>query len=504
MKSLISLLFLFKCLVIFTQTHERMVKYSGPLSDNATERFAAVWGYTRSDGKEYAVIGVRTAIRIFDITNPRNPVKVFNQTGLGFTWWREFKTYRNYIYGVCDNCSTVSNPQGLFILHMDSLINGVVRQQVDHYREAHNLYIDTTNARLYVVGAKNIPSGINTGIYIYSLSNPANPVLLRWYNTDRYSHDIFVRNNIVYSSEGYSGTYIYDMSDINNISLLGSTSVRAGYHHSVWLTDDNKYIYSAREIISGIPSIQPYPMTAYSLINNTPVNPVDFVPTYNNSTQLAIPHNPHLYKEKLFVSYYQDGVLVYDVSKANDPRLMAFYDTFHPNLPDIKNYDGAWGVFPFYSSGSIAVSDITNGLYILGLVSEVDHSEDIILNSPGAGFLLSHHNGLTKVSVNNSGQVSLQHQFVPTSTTSKTKDADLKTQKNIVLRSPNGDYFKLIYSAGNLVAVPYNPDLSLGILYDGDFMFEQSRGPLFTDQSSNQWHRLKIDLAQNLTFFLMY
>ena len=503
MKAVILSLLLINSLTVFTQTHQRMVKYAGPLKDSISEKFAAVWGYTKPDGKEYAVLGGRTSIRIFDITNPRNPNKVFDQANLSTTSWREFKTYRNYLYGVCDNCDN-SPHHGLFILNLDSLSNGNMRQQVDFFKKAHNLYIDTANAKLYIVGALNLSTNTNAGIFIYSLSNPATPVLLRWYNTGRYSHDIFVRNNIVYSSEGYSGTYIYDMNDINNISLLGSTSVRAGYHHSVWLTDDNKYMYSAREIISGIPSNQPYPMTAYSLINNTPVNPVDFVPTYNNSTQLAIPHNPHLYKEKLFVSYYQDGVLVYDVSKANDPRLIAFYDTFHPNLTNIKSYDGSWGVFPFYSSGSIAVSDITNGLYILGLVSEVDHSEDIVLNSPGAGFLLSHHNGLTKVSVNNSGQVSLQHQFVPTSTTSKTKDADLKTQKNIVLRSPNGDYFKLIYSAGNLVALPYNPDLSLGILYDGDFMFEQSRGPLFTDQSSNQWHRLKIDLAQNLTFFLMY
>ena len=503
LKFLVSIfLFLLGCNLTYSQTHHRMIKYAGPLSDTITERFAAVWGYTRPDGREYAVIGARQAIRIFDITNPRNPIKVFNQKDLGFTWWREFKTYRNYIYGVCDNCSSTSN-QGLFILHMDSLSTGAMRKQVDHFSDAHNLYIDTTNARLYVVGAKNIPSGSSAGIYIYSLANPAVPSLLKWHNTGRYSHDIFVRNNIVYSSEGNSGTFIYDMNDVNNISQIGSTSIRPGYHHSVWLTDDNKYMYSAREVLSGLPANQPLAMTHYNLVNNSPVNPVDYTPVYDNVVSLAIPHNPHLFKEKLYVSYYQDGVVVFDVSTPNQPTTMAYYDTFHPNTSNIKDYNGAWGVFPYFNSGTVLASDITYGLYVLGLVSEIEHSEDIILDTPGAGFLLTHHNGVSKISVNNFGGIVVTNTS-SSGTAIKSKDADIKSQKDIVLRSPDGNYFKLEYNSGILTTKTYTSVPANVIRYNGDFLFEQSRGPLYKEANSNQWHRLKIDLNQNLTFFNVY
>nr|HMP31712.1 hypothetical protein [Saprospiraceae bacterium] len=56
---------------VFAQIHHRIVKYAGPLSTGNVERFNDIWGYTRPDGREYAVIGARTAIRIYDITEPR-------------------------------------------------------------------------------------------------------------------------------------------------------------------------------------------------------------------------------------------------------------------------------------------------------------------------------------------------------------------------------------------------------------------------------------------------
>ncbi|HMP29134.1 MAG TPA: choice-of-anchor B family protein, partial [Saprospiraceae bacterium] len=407
--------------------------------------------------------------------------------------WRDFKTYRNYIYVVCDNCGT----QGLYIMHMDSLHTGAMRQQIDHFRTSHNIYIDTSNARLYVVGALNMANTTRNGIYIYSLANPATPTLLTWYNPGRYSHDIFVRDHIAYSSEEYPGTFIYDVSNPNNIIQLGSTSVKTGYHHSNWVSDDGKYLYSAREVPFNLP------LTVYEMKNYSPTDPYDFYPNYNGTQSLATPHNPFVYKNKLYVSYYQDGLVVFDLSQPHKPTTLAYYDTFHPNLSNIGNTDGAWGVYPYFPSGTIVVSDIQYGFYVLGLISEVIHDEDVIINNPGDGIILNHHHGRSKLSVTNDGSVTITAS-PNTTVLAKTIDADLKSNKNIVLRSPNGNYFSLKVNQTGIFTVPYNLENNKATLYNGNFEFEQSRGPILKDENTDLWYRLKIDIHQNLSWFQVY
>ncbi len=473
------------------QASHRIIKYSGPLKFSG-EFFNDIWGYTRPDGREYAVIGARTAIRIYDITDPWNPNMVFNQTGLSNGVWRDFKTYRNYIYGVCDNCGT----QGLYIMSMDSLSTNVMRQQIDTFSTSHNIYIDTSNARLYVVGARDWKTNSNRGVYIYSLANPANPSLMKFYNLGgRYAHDIYVRNNIAYSSEEYPGTYIYDMTDVNNIILLSSTAVKSGYHHSNWLSEDGKYLYSAREVPLGLP------LSVYELRNFLPINPVDFRPTYNGVPNIATPHNPFVHKNKLFLSYYQDGLVVFDLAEPHNPKTLAYYDTFSPNLSNPSNTDGAWGVFPYYNSGSIVVSDITNGFYVFGLVSEIIHSQDVVFDTPGAGLILNHHHGKSKLTLNNAGQI-IATTLVSSNPILKTKDADLKSETNLILRSPNGSYYKLNTNGTTLSTTAYTPNLSSSTVYQGDIEFESSRGPLIN--SGINWYRVKIDIQQNLGVMKVY
>jgi hypothetical protein len=41
------------------------------------------------------------------------------------------------------------------------------------------------------------------------------------------------------------------------------------------------------------------------------------------------------------------------------------FDTFLAPAADAAGTDGAWGVYPFFPSGTVIVSDITNGLFVL-------------------------------------------------------------------------------------------------------------------------------------------
>jgi hypothetical protein len=123
------------------------------------------------------------------------------------------------------------------------------------------------------------------------------------------------------------------------------------------------------------------------------------------------------------------------------------------------------------------------------------------LNTPGAGFILNHHHGKSKLSVNDAGQI-----IVTTLSSSnpllKTKDADLKSETNLILRSPNGIYFKLNTNGTTLSTSSYIPNLSTSTVYQGDIEFESSRGPLLNNDAD--WYRIRVDIMQILGVFRVY
>lgn len=467
-----------------------MTKYAGGLA-NSGENFAAVWGYEDAQGNEFAIIGVRNAIRIYDVNDPRNPVQVYNYQDGQTTWWREFKTYRNYLYAVCDDCY-----QGLQTICMDSLAQNNFKRDLSVIRSAHNIYIDTANARLYLCGASYLNKTPAYGIFIYSLDTPSNPTLIKFHNTGMYSHDVFVRNNICYASNGNAGTFIYDYNDVNNIFTISSSSVVPGYHHSLWLNDSSTYMYGAMEIPLGLP------MATYKLLNNNMVYVDTFRARYPVGYLPNTAHNPHLVRNKLYVSYYHDGVAIFDVSNRSTPRLMANYDTY-TSPGAYNNFYGAWGVYPFLKSGLVLVSDMQTGLYVLGLEQSMNSPNDIILQTPGAGIILKTRTGQAKITVDDAlGVVINTSATIPSTDKITLKDEDFRSDTGIKLRSVGGNYYKLELSSGNLTATPTSP--GLGISITGDLVFETyNRGPLLKD-ASNNWQRVRISPAGGLDLFKMY
>ena len=88
--------------------------------------------------------------------------------------------------------------------------------------------------------------------------------------------------------------------------------------------------------------------------------------THFNTHDGATPHNVFWVGNKLYVSWYQDGVYIFKVDTPRTPRLYAFYDTYPQNAPGYyDNYRGCWGVYPYFPSGNIAASDMSNGLFML-------------------------------------------------------------------------------------------------------------------------------------------
>jgi hypothetical protein len=77
----------------------------------------------------------------------------------------------------------------------------------------------------------------------------------------------------------------------------------------------------------------------------------------------TIAHDPVFFRDEyIMISYYYDGLQIFDVKDPYNPKKVGWYDT---DLSPNSTFDGAWGVYADLPSERILVSDRQNGLYLL-------------------------------------------------------------------------------------------------------------------------------------------
>jgi len=62
------------------------------------------------------------------------------------------------------------------------------------------------------------------------------------------------------------------------------------------------------------------------------------------------------------MSNYSRGLTVLDITDPANPARVGFLDTYP--FSDGEGYVGAWGAYPYFASGTVAISDINSGLYL--------------------------------------------------------------------------------------------------------------------------------------------
>jgi choice-of-anchor B domain-containing protein len=351
-----------------------------------------IWGhYDLNTHKEYAIIGQRNGISVVDVSSPEQPLIVGTISGISSTW-RDIKVYqffdqannrwRAYAY------ATTEGNEGLTIIDLSNLPNDialVTRQLTD--RTAHNIYISNVDYGLnialpevtplvHILGSGNFGGALRS----YSLVDPE--TLGTTYTPNSalpsgdYTHDaasLVVTDSraqtdctqatesacVVMLDFNERELRIWDHSDINqSVELSAITYPNAEYTHSGWWSEDKKYVIVHDELDEQRRSLN----TTLNIFDISSLSNPTLASTWTGPTG-AIDHNGFVRGNRYYMSNYERGMTVLDISDPASPSEVGYFDTFP--VSDNAAFNGAWGVYPFLPSGIILVSDINSGLYIL-------------------------------------------------------------------------------------------------------------------------------------------
>ncbi len=332
-----------------------------------------IWGYA-SGGSEYAIIGILDSILFFDVTDPYNIVEVDAIAGGARSLWRDMKSYSHYLYAVADQGGT---NEGLTIIDMSSLPDSVhlVRQTNVFFSRAHNIFIDENQKRLYVAGSNTR----SNGVIILDLSvDPEDPSQLSSVALNGgYIHDLYARNDTIYCDHGNNGFYVYDISDAASPVELGSLTSYSeqGYNHACWLDPSGDNIVFTDETHDrGVKTV------SVSDLSNIHVRDIFRSALLRPNDTASIAHNPIIKGNKIYLSYYHDGIQIWDMSNPDSVFRLGYYDT-EPGNTNYSGYKGAWGVYPLLPSGIILGSDVLNGLFVLEYVPGPLAYDDLSLSA---------------------------------------------------------------------------------------------------------------------------
>lgn len=312
-------------------------------------------------GKEYGVIGSTEGAHIIDIDQCTQVFMLPARDSGNTIVHRDYEVYRHYLY-----TSAYEGNNVLQIWDFSYLPDSIHLAYESDFMLSVNLFIDTAKATLYACSAKSLLYGFDQ-MQVFSLSNAEKPTLLTRYNRNSEIHDVYVRNDTAYCSSANYGYEVVDFSKQNttwqNIAEMRFYPFQ-GYNHSSWLNEKGFGVLSDET--------HGFPLKVIDVRNLDNLKVVStFKPNDNDS--LSIPHKPLLKNDFAFISYYFDGLQIYDISDPYHPVRTGYFDTY-PS-PSFLGFAGAWGCYPFLPSGRVLISDMQSGLFVLDVSDAVKRND---------------------------------------------------------------------------------------------------------------------------------
>ena len=344
------------------------------------QSLANVWGYT-DGGQEFALIGAQLGMQIYNITDPNNPVYVTTIPGPD-NLWKEIKTYNNYAYVVSEG------GWGVQVVNLSGLITNTlplpyqsvypVIPGVGTVKSSHALQVDEAKGYLYLYGSKlTNNNGVGYPIILNLNSTPYTPTYAGKYTVSGYAHDGYVNNDTMFASHINLGQFsIINTTNKSNPGIYGpNVTTPNSYTHNTWRTGNT--IFTTDETSDSW-------LAAFDITDPTDVVLTDKIQV--NPGTLSIVHNVYCQSGYAIASWYKDGVAIVDATRPGNLVVTGWFDTYPSGSGN--GFDGCWGVYPYFPSGTIIASNIfgangsTGELFILSPTYERGcHLEGVVTNA---------------------------------------------------------------------------------------------------------------------------
>ena len=260
----------------------------------------------------------------------------------------------------------------------------------DGFGNAHNIAINEDSGYAYVLGTQTY----NGGAHFIDISNPENPTSAGGYDEKGYSHDAMI---VIYNGPDldYKGKEIYfgsnedevvivDVTDKSNPTFISSFRYSSTqYTHQGWLTEDHKYFFVGDELDEVRNGINARTIILDFSDLDEPINHVEYT-----SPNAVVDHNGYVNCDLFYLASYTGGLRILDLKNIESKELTEkyYFDTHiehgahssgkpptigfdddhdNPRKGNEDLFNGAWSVYPFFNSGSLIVSDINEGLFVL-------------------------------------------------------------------------------------------------------------------------------------------
>ena len=351
------------------------------------------WGWTdMKTGSEYAIIGLDNGTAFIDVTIPNQPVilgKLPTQTE--DSAWRDVKVFENYAYIVSEaenhgmqvfDLTRLRDTENVTIFSSDGYYDG--------FGNAHNIAINKHSPYAYAVGSQTYAGGA----HFIDITNPENPTSAGGYAASGYSHDAMVVNyngpdldykgKEIYFGSNEDEVVIVDVTDKSNPTFISSFKYsQTQYTHQGWLTADHKYFFVGDELDELYNGIN----TRTIILDLTDLDQPQIHFEYMSPLSV-IDHNGYVVGDLFYLASYTGGLRILDLKNIESKEVTEkyYFDTFiepetqvvgstfikgfdedhdNPRKGNEPLFDGAWSVYPFFKSGTIIVSDISGGLFVL-------------------------------------------------------------------------------------------------------------------------------------------
>ena len=351
-----------------------------------TNHYSDVVAESRSNGKSYAYVSSwhnTSGVWIFDVTNPSAPTFIARYANSTTLDMQGIEVDNGIGYFGDDFGPTGAPGTGIHIVNLSNPANPTLITRITSaqggYDSVHDLTLDG-NGHLFVPNYR-----VNDDVQIWNVSNPATPTLqMTLHGTDTLSvHDVTVANNKLIMN-GWGGQV--DIWDITNLDtqppkMLGSFF--SGLHtQDSSLTPDGKFLVCPRELTSN------GDIGIFDISDPTNVVRVATITTPGWGINATSPSTTKIMGNLLFVAWYQQGLMVFDISTPSNPILVGNYDTWPGfSFGGSGGGDGDWGVWPFLGLDRVLVSDRTTGLYIFDVTGWSSQPGVFALNYSPASLL---------------------------------------------------------------------------------------------------------------------